>query len=87
MRSSAVERENDEEKAMRTLQDDVLRQAEDGGRGEEALFQQRLEGEDLGLGGKDSVDPPSRRQEVEVDIREPLSKMMSNGDRRRAQRA
>ena len=72
---------NAEEKALRSLQDDPLREAEDGGRTAEALLDVRIEGE--GDGVEHNGHAPART--FEVGIEEPASRQMSPGDRRRAE--
>lgn len=73
--------EDDQEKALQTLDDGPLRKAEDGGRGPEGLFDERLEGEDGDETELDGTQDPSEREELVGGMIKPPSKEMNAGQR------
>lgn len=91
VRPEVLEHENDEETALRTLQEGPLRSAEDAGRTRETLLEARMQGE--GAGGADFMQDPSGQNNIpmgavespEIGVPEPRLKPMTEGDRRRAE--
>lgn len=91
VRPEVLEHENDEETALRTLQEGPLRSAEDAGRTRETLLEARMQGE--GAGGADFMQDPSGQNNIpmgavespEIGVPEPRLKPMTEGNRRRAE--
>ncbi|WVR08407.1 hypothetical protein IAU60_005462 [Kwoniella sp. DSM 27419] len=74
-------RENNEETALKTLEEGYLRRAEDGGRTGEGLLMERMQGE----GGRELMrDVDMRTASSCRGLEQPLTKTMSAGDRRRS---
>lgn len=84
VRPEVQERMNDEERALRTLQENPLRLAEDAGRTREALLEERVAGEGLDMDQVDGDAKYTVKGASEMSgILEPPAKVMSREDRRR----
>jgi hypothetical protein len=76
---------NDEERALRTLRENPLRMAEDGGRTGEALLEERVAGQRFDMDEDDDGAEDFTREGagMMVGILEPLGKVLTREDRRR----
>jgi hypothetical protein len=84
VRPGVAERMNDEERALRTLRENPLRVAEDGGRTGEALLEERVAGEGFhmeeeGDGAEDLISGEAVKM---MGILEPRGKVLTGEDRR-----